>query len=113
MIYNINGGQINIARDNATINAVQNNGNSEREIETIINNIKDNLSGLSEQEANEIIDVLEMAKDELGKVEPKKSRLKNCITLIAPMISIVNGIPALASNLQKFHDLIIQYMDRL
>ena len=54
-----------------------------------------------------------MAKDELGKVEPKKSRLKNCITLIAPMISIVNGIPALASNLQKFHDLIIQYMDRL
>lgn len=113
MTFNISGGQINIARDNATINAIQNNGNGRSELENIINNINDNLSGLKKEDADKIIDVLEMIKDELAKPEPKKSRLKNCITLIAPMISIANGIPVLASNLQKFHDFVIQYINRL
>lgn len=111
MTFNINGGQINIARDSAIINAVQNNGADRSELESIINNIKDNLSDLNKEQAEEIIDVLEIVKDELKKPEPKKSRLKNCIALITSMISIVNGIPVLASNLQKFHDYIFRYIE--
>ena len=57
--------------------------------------------------------VLEQVKDELTKIEPKKSRLQNCIKIIAPMITIANGIPGLAINLQKFQDFIIQYISKL
>ncbi len=47
-----------------------------------------------------------MAKEELVKPEPKVSRLRNCVTLIAPMLTIANGIPALANSLQKLVDYI-------
>lgn len=110
---NISGGQINIAKDNATINAVQNNGIGKSELEVIIQGIKDNLSGLKKEDAEEILDVLEMINTELAKPEPRKIRLQHCLGLIAPMITITNGIPVLAANLQKFHDFVIQYISRL
>ena len=108
MIVNISGGQVNIAKDNATINAIQNNGLDGNEFETIIQAIKDNLSGLKKEDGDEILDVLEQVKEEIDKEKPKKSRLQNCLKLIAPMITIANGIPVLATNLQKLHDIIIQ-----
>ena len=43
MTVNISGGQVNIAKDNATINAIHNNGMNGKEFETIIQTIKDNL----------------------------------------------------------------------
>lgn len=108
---NISGGQINIAKDNATIiNAVQNNGICGSELETIIQGIKDNLLDLKKEDADGILDVLEQVKEELAKSEPKKSRLQNCIKLIAPMITIANGIPVLAANLQKLYDFVLQYI---
>ena len=66
--------------------------------------------GVKKEEADEIIDVVEMAKEELTKPEPIISRLRNCITLIAPMMTIANGVPVLANNLQKLQELIIQYI---
>lgn len=54
------------------------------------------------------LDVLEQVKEEIDKEKPKKSRLQNCLKLIAPMITIANGIPVLSTNLQKLHDIIIQ-----
>ena len=60
------------------------------------------------QVGDEILDVLEQVKEEIDKEKPKKSRLQNCLKLIAPMITIANGIPVLATNLQKLHDIIIQ-----
>lgn len=113
MIVNISGGQVNIAKDNATINAIQNNGMDGNEFETIIQVIKDNLSGLKKEDGDEILDVLEQVKEEIDKEKPKKSRLQNCLKLIAPMITIANGIPVLAINLQKLHDIIIQYIINL
>lgn len=41
---------------------------------------------------------------------PKVSRLRNCIALIAPMMTIANGIPTLSSNLQKFGEFIMNYI---
>lgn len=110
MTFNVNGGQVNFARDNATIYAIQNNGVDAGELDNIIKGIMDNLSGLKKEEAEEIKDAVDMAKDELGKPEPKVSRLRNCVTLIAPMITIANGIPILASNLQKLLDYIMPYV---
>ena len=54
------------------------------------------------------IKVPKAVKEEIDKEKPKKSRLQNCLKLIAPMITIANGIPVLVTNLQKLHDIIIQ-----
>lgn len=110
MTFNISGGQVNIARDNASINAVQNNEVCERELDIIIKGIMDNLWGLKEEDAETIVDAVDMAKVELNKTEPKISRLRSCATLMAPMITIVNGIPTLADNLQRFVEYIETYI---
>lgn len=95
------GGQVNVANDNSMISVTQNNGVSAGELDAIIKGIKDSLSDLKEDDAEGIRDVVDMVKEELEKPEPKVSRLQSCVTLIAPMFTIVNGIPALASNLQR------------
>lgn len=110
MVIHMNGGQLNLANDNAKIYATQNIGVSGSELDDIIKGITQNLSGLNKEEAEEIADIAEMARCELVKPEPKVSRLKNCLTLIAPMFTIANGIPALATNLQKLQEFIMQYI---
>lgn len=110
MVIHMNGGQLNLANDNAAIYATQNIGVSGSELDDIIKGITQNLSGLNKEEAEEIADIAEMARCELVKPEPKVSRLKNCLTLIAPMFTIANGIPALATNLQKLQEFIMQYI---
>lgn len=108
--FTVHGGQVNIASGNATINATQNNGLSASELDDIIKKITENLSGLKKEEADEITDIVEMVKEELVKPEPKVGRLRNCLTLIAPMFTIANGIPTLATNLQKLQEYISSYI---
>lgn len=110
MAFNMYGGQFNYAKDNATIKATQNNGINANELDGIIKGIMDNLSGLDEDDADSIRDIVDMAKEELGKPEPKVSRLKNCLALIAPMVTVANGIPILADNLQKLVDYIAPFI---
>lgn len=107
---NMNGGQFNLAKDNATINATQNNGVNGNELDDIIKGIMENLSDLKKEDADEIADIVEMTKDELAKPEPKISRLRNCLALIAPIFTIANGIPTLANNLQRLQELINLYI---
>lgn len=110
MIINMSGGQINIAKKNATIHATQNNGVNGKELDDIMKGIKENLSSLEKENAEQIADIVEMAKKELIKPKPKAGRLRNCLTLIAPMITIANGIPTLAANLQKLQEVIMRYI---
>lgn len=110
MTINIRGGQVNIAKDNATIYAVQNNDATREELEQLVKDIKEGLSDLPRKNADEIADVVDMVHEELRKEEPKLSRLRNCISLIAPMITIANGIPTLVANLQKLQEFIMQYV---
>ncbi len=104
--FNVSGGQVNISNDNAVINAIQNNGINKNELDDIIRRIMENLLDLKKEDADEIADIVEMAKAELIKPEPKMSRLRNCLALIAPTFTIANGIPALAANLQKLQEFI-------
>lgn len=108
--FNVNGGQVNLASDNSTVNVNQNNGINENELDNIIKGIMNNLSTLKKEDADEIVDIIQITKEELEKAEPKVSRLKNCINLIAPMFTIVNGIPSLVNNLQKLADYITRYI---
>lgn len=109
-IWNVSGGQVNIAMNHATINAVQNNGSTENEIERLVNNILDNLSEIEKESADTIVDAVEMIKDEIIKPEPKDRIIRNGIKLLAPMITIANGIPALADNIQEFIDYVTAYI---
>ncbi len=110
MAFNMYGGQFINAKDNATVNATQNNGVSADGLDGIIKGIMDNFSGLNEEDADSIRDVVEMAKEELAKPEPKAGRLRNCLSLAAQMVTVANGIPALAGNLQKLVDYIKLYI---
>lgn len=110
MVLNMNGGQFNYAKDNATINATQNNGVNASELDSIIKGIMDNLSDLKKEDAESIKDAVDMAREELAKQEPKVSRLRSCVTLLAPMFTIANGIPALANNLQGLIDYITPFI---
>ncbi len=110
MAFNMYGGQVNYAKDNATINATQNNGVSANELDKIIKGIMENLSGLKKEDAESIKDAIDMVKDELAKPEPKASTLRSCVTLLAPMLTITNGIPALANNLQELIDYINSFI---
>lgn len=104
IVWNVNGGQVNIASGNAIINATQNNGVNIAELESIIKNIMDNVSGLDKEVADTIIDSVEMIREEIIKPEPKRNIISSGIKLLASMISIANGIPALAENIQKLID---------
>ncbi len=110
VIWNVNGGQVNVASGDATIHATQNNGVSASELDDIVKGIMSSLSTLDKEDADRITDVVEMAKNELLKPEPKTSRLRNCLTLIAPMFTIANGIPTLVDNLHKLQEFIYLYV---
>ena len=110
IIWNVSGGQVNVASGNAVINATQNEKISVGELDNLIKCIKNDLSNIQQSDAEKIIDIIDMAKEELVKPEPKVGRLRNCLTLLAPMITVVNGIPTLVDNLQKFSDYIMQWM---
>lgn len=64
----------------------------------------DNVSGLDKEDADTIIDSVEMIREEIMKPEPKRNIISSGIKLLVSMISIDNGIPALAENIQKFID---------
>lgn len=110
MTFNMNGGQFINANGNATVTVNQNNGISANELDCIIKGIMDNLSGLEEEDAENIRDVVEMAKEEMAKPEPKAGRLRNCLSLIAPMITVANGVPVLVGNLQRLMDFITPFI---
>ncbi|MBD5485271.1 MAG: hypothetical protein HDR18_07085 [Lachnospiraceae bacterium] len=110
IVWNINGRQVNIANENAVINAVQNNGGYVNELDDIIKGIKDNIAGLRQEDADQITDAVEMAKEELTKPEPRDSRLKSCLSLLTQMLTIANGIPKLAANLQKLQEFIMLHI---
>lgn len=98
--WNVTGGQVNIANDNATVNAVQNNGASVEEINKLVDGILDNLGDVDSDTSETIVDSVTMIKEELMKPTPKRAILANGIKLLAPIVSIVNGVPLLADNIQ-------------
>ena len=108
--WNVSGGQVNIANDNAVINATQNNGVELTELESIFKSILANVSDLDSADAETIIDSAEMIKEEILKPEPKRKIISNGIKLLAPMISIANGVPILADNIQKLIDMAMTYI---
>ena len=112
IIVNINESQINMAKDNSVLNANQYNAVNKAELEKIVNGIMDNLYALKEEDADRIEDLVRLVKQELSEPEPKISKLKYYLTLMAPMVTIANGIPVLCENLQKLKNFIMAFISQ-
>lgn len=108
--WNVSGGQVNIASDNATINATQNNGVMADDVNKMVDTILSNLSGLDKDNAETLTDSVNMIRDELLKPEPKRAIISNGIKLIAPIMTIANGIPTLATNIQSLIDFATKFI---
>ena len=111
VIFTVNGGQLNISKDDSTLYANQyntSNNSQQEELENVIKAIKEDISSLEKQKADELMDIIDMVKTELAKPAPQPSRLRNCVTLLGPMFTVANGIPTLLANLHGFQDLILQ-----
>lgn len=109
--FNNYGGQMNYAKDNATINAIQNYGIKENELEKIINDIINNISYFNKEDSETILDTLNMIQDELSKKKPSSSRLRNCVTLLGSMVTIANGVPQVAEKIEAVISYISQYFN--
>lgn len=101
--------------NNVTINATQNNkvqGTATNELDEIMNVIRKNMDAvrnaeLKEELKEDILDAIESIKEQLEKEKPKESRIRNGIKLLAPTVSLLNGIPQLRDNLQELIELVL------
>ena len=110
IIFNVSGGQVNVANDCATVNAIQNNGLNIDEVEKMVTGIFDNIDGLDDSNTEVLVETVEMIREELARPQPKKSVIGAGIKLIAPIVSIANGMPILATNIQTFIDYVTQFL---
>ena len=99
----INGGQVNIAKDNAFINANQNNYS---EIDKLVADIRQNIDKIEDEEIKQdIIDNVEGIQEELRKKDVKKGRIKSFISslqIILPKIGNIIEVSAAVTELITF-----------
>lgn len=101
-----NGGQVNIARDNANITATQINYNKLREL---VANIKLKVDGIKDEELKqEIIDNAEGIQEELQRKDIKKGRVKAFVSSfqetllkIGPLVELAAAITELITFAQQ------------
>lgn len=87
-----NGGQVNIVKDNGTINAMQVN---DSKLDKLVQNIKNNIDEIENVKTkDEIIDTVEGIQEELKKTEIKKGRVK------AFLDSLKNKLPNIGNAIQ-------------
>ena len=99
----INGGQVNIAKDNAFISANQTNYG---EIDKLVANIRQNIDKIEDKEIRQdIIDNVEGIQEELSKKDVKKGRIKSFISslqIILPKIGNIIEVSAAVTELITF-----------
>lgn len=85
----INADQVNIAKDNATITAVQNNFN---EIDKLVNEIKTNIDSIDDSELrSEIVDNVDGLQEELIKADPKKGIVNSLTKALGELLTKIPG----------------------
>ncbi len=89
-----NGGQLNLARDNANITAIQNNYN---ELDRLVSNVKQKVDNIEDEELKqEIIDNAEGIQEELKKKDIKKGRVKAFISSLQEALPKIGTLAELA-----------------
>ncbi|MDD3833273.1 MAG: hypothetical protein PHR18_05140 [Oscillospiraceae bacterium] len=78
----VNNGQVNLASDNAVINATQNNGFYSEDLIRLIQQLKNQGSALPDEDRIAIEESLEVIENESKSEKPKKSLIKTALTTI-------------------------------
>lgn len=106
--YNISvsGGQVNIANDNAIINATNNTGIDAQQLMELISNVREASVDISEEDCESLNDSLEVIESISTPDKPKRSFVKTAITTlkaikgsaefaaaVAALIAFVQGLP--------------------
>ena len=107
--YINNGGQMNIANDNATIYATYNHYEEQSELESLVSQIKDaDLSALNEEEQEVLIDNVDVIQEQLNSDEPKKGFIRAAIGGIS---GLIYKSAALTEPLQKLIEFAKSYIE--
>ena len=95
----INGNQINIAKDNATLSATQNNGLTE--FNELLKILKDNLEkeSIAEDLKKEILENTEGIAEELNRSSPRKGILKAFSTGLNQSIKLIPNVLEVSANI--------------
>lgn len=97
-MISIHGGQVNIAKDQSTINATQYNGINTDELDKLIKSIRTLLSDAIAPEEREIInDNIEVLQEELKKENPKNGFIKTAISGLQGVFPKIAGAVELTS----------------
>lgn len=81
--YNINGNQVNVANDNATINATQNNGIDPDELKKLMGSMRESLSTeLSDEDKKEAEECIDIIEQELQSNTPNEEKVKTRFKLL-------------------------------
>lgn len=97
----VNNGQVNLASENSTINAVQNNSVDIKELESLINTVRNKISSeLSEEDIVIVEENLEVFESELKSSNPRKSLLKTAITSLSVIKSTAEFGAAVSTLIQ-------------
>ena len=93
-------GQVNVANDNATITAVNNNGIDSKMLATLIQNVRTAAHELSADDAEIVSDSLETIENEARSEQPKKGLLRTAIAGIKAVKGPVEFVAAVATLVQ-------------
>lgn len=80
-------------------------------MKSIIDLIEKDLKKLNQEDAEDLQDTLSMVVEEFNNGTPRVGRLRKYITLLAPMMTVTNGIPVLADNMQKLYNYIMSFIN--
>lgn len=102
-IYNVtvHNGQVNIANDSSVINANNNVGIDVDELHKLIENVRNNSAGLSEDDSKTLSDCLETIEIEASSPEPKKKLINVALAGLRGIKSSIEFSAAVAT-LSKF-----------
>lgn len=105
MITN-NGGQVNISRDNSTLNATQNIGTNSDELLSLVQEINSLLGdcNIANEEKEIIQESVETIQCEMQNNEPKKGLIRSCVNGLKMAITNIPTAIELCNNVQQFID---------
>ena len=101
--YNITvtNGQVNVANDNATINATINNGIDHSELSKLIIAVRESLANVqSAEDASAVEGSLEIIESELKQEKPRKNFIQTAITTLKSVKSTVEFSAAVTALVQ-------------
>lgn len=109
--YNINGNQVNFAKDNGTVNAVQNNnGIDANELHKLISAMKSELSpDLSDEDKADAEESIDIIETELESGKPDEQKVRSQFKLLSRIDSGVKFASAVASLL-TFADKVFPFL---